>query len=200
MEFHGIMKHRLMEFNVMEFHGIPWNFVNWRNSMEFGFDRAAFIEDITVPSILCLHWRYYSTVYPLPSLQLLQYHLPSAFIEAITVPSTLCLHWSYYSTVYPLPSLQLLQYRLPSAFIADITVQSTLCLHRSYYSTSNSVRSEQSPGMSGCGICTLSISEDLRLWRSFACRSPAHYLLLALQNVHRFHTLRRQNGRQLCIS
>jgi hypothetical protein len=28
MEFHGIMKHRLMEFNVMEFHGIPWNFVN----------------------------------------------------------------------------------------------------------------------------------------------------------------------------
>jgi hypothetical protein len=32
MEFHGIMK--------LRFHGIPWNFVNWRNLMEFGFDRA----------------------------------------------------------------------------------------------------------------------------------------------------------------
>jgi hypothetical protein len=32
------MKVRLMEHG--KFHGIPWNFVNWRNLMEFGFDRA----------------------------------------------------------------------------------------------------------------------------------------------------------------
>jgi hypothetical protein len=53
VEFHGIpryfMKQRLMEFhriqwnsieNSME-HGIPWNSMNSRNLMEFGFDRVA---------------------------------------------------------------------------------------------------------------------------------------------------------------
>jgi hypothetical protein len=28
-----------MKLRLMEFHGIPWNYVNWRNLMEFGFDR-----------------------------------------------------------------------------------------------------------------------------------------------------------------
>jgi hypothetical protein len=29
-----------MEFHRIQWHGIPWNFVNSRNLMEFGFDRV----------------------------------------------------------------------------------------------------------------------------------------------------------------
>jgi hypothetical protein len=36
--FHGIPG-RSVEFYETEVDGIPWNFVNWRNLMEFGFYR-----------------------------------------------------------------------------------------------------------------------------------------------------------------
>jgi hypothetical protein len=38
MKFNGIPWK--IQWNFMEFNGIPWNAVNWRNLMEFGFDRV----------------------------------------------------------------------------------------------------------------------------------------------------------------
>jgi hypothetical protein len=38
MEFHAVEFHGINR--LMEFHGIPWNFVNSWNSMEFGFNRV----------------------------------------------------------------------------------------------------------------------------------------------------------------
>jgi hypothetical protein len=54
MEFHGKFHGKFHGNFHGKFHGIPWNYVNWLNFMEFGFDR---VKPVNIQITNCCRYR-----------------------------------------------------------------------------------------------------------------------------------------------